>query len=143
MADKMFDGFDHASHKDEVEQRWGEKAYADGDAWWKSKSSDDQKAWQRRVADLNAEWIRAAERGIEPTSAEAQRLAQRHVEWLASVPGTPASASDGDVKGYVMGLADMYVADPRFGANYATVAGGSAGAAFVRDALHAYARTHL
>lgn len=37
------------------------------------------------------------------------------------------------------GLGDMYVADPRFGANY----GGTAGAEFVRDALRAYADTHL
>jgi hypothetical protein len=33
----------------------------------------------------------------------------------------------------------MYVADPRFGANY----GGQAGAEFVRDAMAAYAARHL
>jgi len=33
----------------------------------------------------------------------------------------------------------MYVADPRFAANY----GGAAGARFVRDALRVYADAHL
>ena len=33
----------------------------------------------------------------------------------------------------------MYVADERFAANY----GGTAGASFVRDALHIYADAHL
>lgn len=33
----------------------------------------------------------------------------------------------------------MYVADPRFGANYATSSGGTHGAEFVRDALRVYA----
>jgi hypothetical protein len=33
----------------------------------------------------------------------------------------------------------MYVADPRFGANY----GGTEGAEFVRDALRVYAAAHL
>lgn len=37
------------------------------------------------------------------------------------------------------GLGEMYVADPRFAANY----GGADGAAFVRDALKIYAETEL
>jgi hypothetical protein len=39
----------------------------------------------------------------------------------------------------VLGLAEMYVADPRFAQNY----GGPEGAAFVRDALRAYAERML
>jgi hypothetical protein len=74
-------------------------------------------------------------------SGEAQELARRHVEWLTGIPGTPAAGGTGerDIKGYVTGLGDMYVADPRFAANY----GGEAGAAFVRDALRIYAQMHL
>ncbi len=59
--------------------------------------------------------------------------------WLTGIPGTPAADPDGDVKGYVTGLAEMYVADPRFAANY----GGEEGAGFVRDALRAYAEARL
>jgi DNA-binding transcriptional MerR regulator len=143
MAENMFDGFDHTRYRDEVEERWGTKAYADGDSWWRGLSDDERSAWQRRVSELNSDWVAAAESGVEPTSPEAQEIARRHVEWLTSVPGTPAAMSGGDVKGYVTGLGDMYVADPRFGANYATSQGGSHGAEFVRAALHAYASTSL
>ena len=143
MAENMFDGFDHTQYKDEVEQRWGKKAYADSDRWWRSMSADEKAAWQQRVSDLGRDWIAAAEAGIAPDSDEAQALAKRHVEWLTGVPGTPASAPGGDVKGYVLGLGEMYVADPRFGDNYATGDGGTRGAEFVRDALRAYAEAQL
>lgn len=143
MAENMFDGFDHTQYKEEVEERWGRQAYADGDRWWRGLSDDDRAAWKQRVADLGRDWIAAAESGIDPASAEAQDIARRHVEWLTGVPGTPAAAPGGDVKGYVIGLGEMYVADPRFGANYATSDGGSAGAEFVRDALRVYAEANL
>lgn len=143
MAENMFDGFDHTQYKDEVEQRWGAKAYADGDRWWRSMSADEKAAWQQRVSDLGRDWIAAAESGVAPDSVEAQQLAERHVAWLTGIPGTPAAAPGGDTKAYVIGLGEMYVDDPRFGANYATSAGGTAGAEFVRDALRVYAEAHL
>lgn len=143
MAENMFDGFDHTRYKEEVEQRWGRKAYADSDRWWRGMTDAERADWQRRVSDLGRDWIAAAESGVDPASAEAQDVARRHVEWLTGIPGTPAAAPGGDVKGYVIGLGEMYVADPRFGANYATSAGGTAGAEFVRDALRVYAETNL
>ncbi|MFJ4172961.1 MerR family transcriptional regulator [Microbacterium sp. NPDC089696] len=143
MAENMFDGFDHTQYKDEVEQRWGRKAYADGDRWWRSMTDAERADWQQRVSDLGRDWIAAAESGVDPASAAAQEVARRHVEWLTGVPGTPASVPGGDVKAYVIGLGEMYVADPRFGANYATSRGGTHGAEFVRDALRVYADAHL
>ena len=134
MAEDMFEGFDHTEYKDEVEQRWGRQAYADGDRWWRGMSADEKAAWKQRLADLTSDWVAAARAGVAPDSAEATALAQRHVAWLAGVPGTPA-----DTKAYVIGLGEMYVADERFGANY----GGSAGAEFVRDALRVYAEANL
>ena len=41
---------------------------------------------------------------------------------------------EGDLAGYVRGLSQMYVDDPRFGANY----GGTAGAELVKDSLDRY-----
>ena len=143
MAENMFDGFDHTRYRDEVEQRWGADAYARSDKWWRGMSADERSAWKQRVSDLNSDWIDAAQRGIDPTGDEAMALAQRHVDWLTSVPGTPSGDPGGDTKAYVIGLGEMYVADDRFGANYATAAGGSAGAEFVRDALRAFAETSL
>ena len=143
MAENMFDGFDHTRYKEEVEQRWGTKAYADSDRWWRGLTDAERADWQRLVSDLGREWVAAAERGIDPASDDAQQLARRHVEWLTGVPGTPASVPGGDVRAYVLGLGEMYVADPRFGATYATSAGGTQGAEFVRDALRVYADAHL
>jgi len=143
MAESMFDGFDHTQYKEEVEERWGKKAYADSDRWWRGMTDAERADWQQRVSDLGRDWIAAAESGVDPASAEAQDVARRHVEWLTSVPGTPAAVPGGDVKGYVIGLGEMYVADPRFGANYATASGGTQGAEFVRDALRIYAEANL
>ena len=90
--------------------------------------------WQQLSARLGADWIAAAEDGTAPESERAQELARRHVAWLAGIPGTP-----GAVKEYVTSLGDMYVADPRFAANY----GGEQGATLVRDALRVYAEANL
>ncbi|MFF2273023.1 MerR family transcriptional regulator [Agromyces sp. NPDC058136] len=139
MAEEMFDGFDHTEYREEVEERWGAKAYADGDRWWRGLGEAGQREWKARLAELNRDWIAAAGSGDAPEGPEGQALAKRHVEWLTGMPGTPAAVPGGDVKGYVIGLGEMYVADPRFGANY----GGQQGAEFVRDALRAYAEREL
>jgi MerR family transcriptional regulator, thiopeptide resistance regulator len=139
MAEQMFDGFDHTQYKEEVEQRWGKDAYAKSDAWWRSMSADEKSAWQQRVTQLGSDWIAAHERGIDPAGDEAQALAQRHFEWLRGIPGTPGGGAEGPSKEYFLGLAEMYVADERFGANY----GGQAGAEFVRDAMTVYAERNL
>ncbi|CAH0123137.1 MULTISPECIES: MerR family transcriptional regulator [unclassified Microbacterium] len=143
MAENMFDGFDHTQYKEEVEERWGKKAYADSDRWWRGMTDAERAEWQQLVSDLGRDWIAAAESGVDPGSDEAQALAKRHIDWLTGVPGTPASVPGGDVKAYVTGLGEMYVADPRFGANYATADGGTRGAEFVRAALRIYAEANL
>ena len=138
MADDMFDGFDHTQYQDEVEQRWGKDAYARSDAWWRGLSADEKTAFQDETAALARAWASAAESGVDAASDEAQDLARRHVAWLGGIPGTPGAGA-APVREYVVGLADMYVADPRFARNY----GGEVGATFVRDALHEYAARHL
>lgn len=139
VAEKMFDGFDHTEYKDEVEARWGKDAYAKSDAWWRSLGAEGQQKWKAAAGKLGGDWIEAASSGISPEAPEAQELARRQVEWLSSIPGTPAADPQGDLRGYVTGLADMYVADARFAANY----GGEPGARFVRDALRIYAEQNL
>jgi MerR family transcriptional regulator, thiopeptide resistance regulator len=140
MAEEMFNGFDHTQYREEVEQRWGKDAYAAGDAWWRGMLASEKDDWKRRSQQLGSDWTAAAASGLAPDSQQAQELARRHFEWLRGIPGTPAAnGRDGDIKGYVTGLGEMYLADPRFAANY----GGDAGAAFVRDALRIYAEKHL
>jgi MerR family transcriptional regulator, thiopeptide resistance regulator len=139
MAEDMLDGFDHTQYKDEVTERWGADAYAASDAWWRGLGTEGQAAWKARVDELNRAWVAAAERGVDAASEEAQSLAARHVEWLGGVPGTPGSDVGRPPKEYVVGLAEMYVVDPRFAENY----GGNDGATFVRDALVTYAEREL
>ena len=139
MAEHMFDGFDHTEYKEEVEQRWGKDAYAKSDAWWRSLSDEDKRAWQQLVARLGADWIDAAQRGVDPAGEEAQALAQRQFDWLRGIPGTPGGGAHGPTKEYFLGLGEMYVADERFAANY----GGVENAAFVRDAMRVYAERNL
>jgi DNA-binding transcriptional MerR regulator len=139
MAEEMLDGFDHTQHEDEVTRRWGADAYARSDRWWRGLDPADKEDFTARVRALNEAWTAAAGSGVAPTSPEAQALADRHVAWLGSVPGTPGSDAGRPSKEYVVGLAEMYPADERFARNY----GGVEGATFVRDALHAYAEREL
>lgn len=136
VASEMFDGFDHTRHRDEVIERWGADAYETGDRWWRGMSDDERADQQQRVARLSRDWAAAARSGLDPAGPEAQELARRHIAWLSSVPGTPGhGTAEGSPREYVLGLADMYVADDRFAANY----GGTEGAEFVRTVL----RLHL
>jgi len=136
MAEDMFDGFDHTSYREEVSERWGADAYEAGDRWWRGMTDAERSGWTERTRELGLAWTAAAERGVAPDSGEAQALASRHVAWLDAVPGTPRGD---DLRGYLLGLGDLYVADPRFSANY----GGTSGAELVRDALRHYAETRL
>ncbi|MFT8704183.1 MAG: MerR family transcriptional regulator [Bifidobacterium sp.] len=140
MTDTMFDGFDnHAQYQEEVERRWGKEAYERSDSWWNTMNDTDKSQWKSKLAQLNADWEHAAhDSTVTPQSDTAQLLAERHVDWLRGIPGTPANDPDGDVYGYVKGLAAMYVADKRFAHNY----GGLAGATFVRDTLLIWVKQH-
>ncbi|MBF4995391.1 MerR family transcriptional regulator [Arthrobacter gandavensis] len=132
MPEETFDGFDHTRYRDEVESRWGSQAYARSDEWWRNMDDGERTAWQEQTQELGRAWSEAAEQGADPAGPVAHGLAERHIAWLKSVPGAPTGA--GELDGYVRSLAEMYVADPRFAANY----GGAGGAAFVRSALLAY-----
>jgi hypothetical protein len=122
---------DHTQYREEVEQRWGNKAYADGDTWWRSMSADEKADWKLKQDTLLADWQATSQAGFDPASAEAQELASRQEAWLGSIPGTPGFGTGEVPAQYLLGLADMYVDDERFAANY----GGKAGAEFVREAL--------
>lgn len=139
QMDVMLAGFnDH--YKDEVISRWGERAFQVSNDWWHGKTLDQQRAWKQDSEDLVAAWVAAAKAGISPTSVRAQTLAARHVRWLSRIPGTPTAEGDRERSiAMVKGVGDMFVDDPRFAGMYDD----AAGAAFVRDALHAYARTRM
>ena len=138
-VDEAFDGFNDA-YEDEVVARWGRKAFEDSNRWWHGMTGAEQAAWKRSVEELCADWEAAWRSGETPCSERARAMAVRHVEWLATIPGTPAAEGDRErTADMIRCLGDMYADDPAFARTY----GGPGGAEFVRDALHAHARTGL
>jgi DNA-binding transcriptional MerR regulator len=134
MAEDMFDGFDNTQYREEVEQRWGARAWADGDAWWRGQGPDGQRAFMAEHRAIADAWAGLRERSAPVDGPEARALAARHRAWIARGWGGRQPSAD-----ELSGLADMYVADERFAANY----GGVEGAGYVRDALIDYALAEL
>jgi MerR family transcriptional regulator, thiopeptide resistance regulator len=136
MASEVFDGFDHTQYKDEVIERWGKEAYESGDRWWRSMSDEEKKDFQQRQLDIAADYGKAFNAGLAPDSPEAQAITQRHYDWLGvSYQGRKPG------KAHFVGLGEMYVADPRFTANYDVHGAGTA--VFIRDAMKVYADAEL
>lgn len=133
MAEEMFDGFDHTQYKQEVVDRWGQDAYDKGDRWWRSLSAAEKQAFRQQQLDIAKDYAAAHQAGKPVDGAEVQAVTQRHFEWL-SITTTPT-------KGYFIGLGEMYVADPRFTANYDQH--GSGTTEFIRDAMKVYAERNL
>lgn len=132
MAEQMFEGFDHAQYEEEVRERWGDEAWRSGDEWWSRLSEQDRRGFMREHADIQDAYDAAIAAGSAAEDPQVQAIAARHVAWISA--GWQGRTPGGEA---IRGLADMYVADPRFAKNYTRAY--AHGAEFVRDALHAYA----
>lgn len=127
VAQGIFDGFDPSEHEDEVRRRWG-----DTDAYRESAlrtARYTKQDWERiKVQGAAAvEALAAAFDAGEPADGEEAARAVRL--WWDQIdrdfyPMTPKIA---------LGLAEMYVADPRFARNYESVRPGLA--VYFRDAI--------
>ena len=127
------DGFDD-DYQHEAKERWGET-----DAWKQSAARtsryrpSDWAEVKREMEAVNAAFVAALESGEPPTGEAAMDAAEAHRQHI-------------DRRFYDLshdfhrGLADMYVADPRFTKTYEDLAPGLA--AYVRDAIHANADRH-
>jgi len=123
--------FDPTEHEAVAQERWG-----DTDAFRESRrrtSSYTKEGWTRMKADsdeVETRLLQVMQSGLGPTSPEAMEAAEAHraniSRWFYDCDHA-----------IHRGLADMYVADPRFTAHYDKRAAGLA--AFVRDAVHANA----
>jgi DNA-binding transcriptional MerR regulator len=133
MPEEVLDGFDHTQYEQEVTERWGRDAYVKGDRWWRSLTDEEKRDFKERQAAIATDFVAAFEAGKAPDDDEVQDIARRHCEWLSG----PVRVS----RSYVIGLGEMYAADPRFTVLYDQHAEGAA--VFVRDALKVYAERHL
>lgn len=136
VPEQMFEGFDHTRYKDEVEERWGAKAYADGDKWWRGLGEDGKKAFLEEQTQIQDAFSAAQSAGLGPDGDEAQAAAARQYAWICGSWQGKAPTAE-----LFTNLGEMYVADERFGKNYTRVH--ATGAEFVRDAMRIYAERTL
>ena len=133
-SDKVFEGFgdfDHAQYAEEAEQRWGDTdAYRESQKRTKKYSKDD---WAHIKAENEAVMTSFADllgAGAEPADPAARAAAERHrqhiTRWFYPCDHTMHA-----------GLADMYVADSRFGESFEKRRAGLT--AFVAAAIRANA----
>ena len=128
---EVFGDFDPDQYAGEVEERWG-----DTDAYRESQrrtSSYTKADWQRMKDETqaNGERIVAAMRaGLPADSAEAMDAAEEHRQHISQWFYDCSSEIH-------VGLAEMYIADPRFTATYEKIAPGMA--QYLHDAILANA----
>ncbi len=132
MAGEMFEGFNHTQYRDEVQSRWGEQAYNESDKWWRGLDQDEQRDFMDEHTQIATDWAAARHAALPVDSEPVFAIAARHARWIARGWGGRTPTTDA-----LIGLAQMYVDDDRFAANY----GGVEGAEYVRDGLTAYARS--
>lgn len=128
---EVFGSFDPTEYAEEAERRWGDTdAYAESQ---RRTSSYDKQQWLEIRAEaerISAALAAAMRDGAPPESEHAMDLAEQHrqhiTRWFYDC-------------GYEIhrGLGEMYVADPRFTANYDGQEPGLA--AYIRDAIRANA----
>lgn len=136
MPDEVLDGFDHTQYKDEVTERWGKEAYEQGDRWWRGLPDEEKRDFKQRQLDISRDYARAYAEGLAPDGEEAQAITRRHYDWVAGGwQGRWPTAEQ------FTGLGRMYVADPRFTANYDVHGEGTA--QFVCEAMEVFAERNL
>ena len=132
---EVFGEHDPTQYQEEAEQRWGDTdAYKESHRRTSQYSKEDWAKLGAETEAIEAAFAQALLAGLAPESTEAKAVAERHRlqidQWFY-----PCS--------YEMqsGLAEMYVADPRFTEHYDKRAAGLA--SYVRDAIIANALDHI
>ncbi|WP_432986605.1 TipAS antibiotic-recognition domain-containing protein [Dactylosporangium sp. CA-233914] len=128
---ELFGDFDPDQYAGEAEQRWGStEAYKQTQRRTAKYTKADWERIKGEAAQNQAGFADAFDQGIPAGDARAMDLAEAHRQhisrWFYDCPFEAHR-----------GLGDMYVADPRFTANYDTEHPGLA--QYVRDAIHANA----
>jgi DNA-binding transcriptional MerR regulator len=123
----LFDGFDHEQYADEARQRWGNtEAYKESARRTKQYGKAEWDAIRAEADGLYARFAELLAEGAPPDDARVQAAVVAHREHLTRW-FYPCSVE------MQRGLAEMYIADPRFTANIDRLAPGLA--RFMRDAI--------
>jgi hypothetical protein len=122
--------FRHDDHRDEVVERWGEKAWSQSSSWWKHLDAIGREAFLAEGVALKVEYLEAKAAGLPVTDDVVVALVLRHRNWITQGWGGIEPTTE-----QFIGLGQMYVADERFARHY----GGVEGASYVRDAIVTWA----
>lgn len=115
----------------EVRERWGDAAMDASNEKAAAMTEDAYNAAKDLEAQIKEQLLAAMHEGSVDGQA-AKRLVQMHKQWICG--HWPEGAYSPEAH---KGLADGYVADPRFAKYYDEIAEGAA--RFLRDAIHAHA----
>jgi hypothetical protein len=128
-ARDSFGRFDETQYERETRERWGDTPqYAESQKKWAAYSQDQQDAIRVQGGRLTIRMV-SEDPDASPDDPEVQAAIG---EYHAYVNRYFYACE----VGFLRGLADGWVADPRFAINYENIRPG--GAAFVRDAVHLY-----
>lgn len=128
-AEEYFEGFDETKYEDEVIQRWGHTdQYTESQRKWASYSQAQKEKIETEGGRLRVRMV-GEDPKSPPDDPEIQAAIGEYLAYLNKYFYT-CDAS------FLRGLADMWVADPRFKINYERIREG--GAEFVRKAVHIY-----
>jgi MerR family transcriptional regulator, thiopeptide resistance regulator len=115
---EVFGAFDPGEHEAEAEQRWGETdAYKESRRRTTKYGKQEWLAIKAEAEQIESGMAAALREGLPPTSAAAMDLAEQHRQHISRW------FYDCDYAIH-RGLAQMYVADARFGAHYEQRAAG-------------------
>jgi DNA-binding transcriptional MerR regulator len=128
---EVFGDFDPDAYTEEAEQRWGSTdAYKQSARKTARYTKEDWQRIQQESADLMVRWIAALDAGVPAESQDAMDLAEEHRQQITKF------YYDCTYEIHT-GLAEMYLADERFTANYDNHRPGLA--QYVHDAILANA----
>lgn len=122
----LFAGFDPKHHEAEARARWGDVAWQRSNERREKMSSEQLQTDDTRSRDITAALREVACAGVAPESEIFQSLVSEHYQWVTEQWGGRAPNREA-----YLGLANLYISDVRFAANY----GGPQPTVAVRDAM--------
>ena len=124
-----FEGFNESQYEEEAKQRWGKTPqWAESQKKWASYSKEQKEAIKTEGGEITKRMV-GDDPNLSPNDPDVQAAIGDYHVYINKYFYTC------DVE-FLRGLADMWVEDPRFAANYERIRQG--GAAFVHEAVHTY-----
>ncbi len=128
-AKGYFEGFDETQYEEEARERWGKTSqFAESRKKWASYSEDQKEAIKAQGGRLTVRMV-SEDPSASPDDPDVQAAIGEYHAYINEYFYTCEV-------GFLRGLADGWVEDPRFTINYERVREG--GAAFVREAVHIF-----